>query len=276
MRYIGMFGEISRKESHIYGGKAASLGDLYQAGIPVPNGFGISIEAHREFRDKPFSDEFKAELKDTFDRLGVERVAVRSSAIAEDAGDASWAGQLESFLNITEDQLETMIRKCWDSIESEHAKDYAADKDLGKDSLLVGVAVQTMVDSEIAGVMFTVNPVTKELDKMMIEGAYGLGETVVQGIVTPDNYIVDKNGMHVSEFNIQVKQKMMSFREGENAISDVPDEIADRAIMREEDVVELANIGRKVEEYFQAPQDIEWARASGQFFIVQARPITTL
>lgn len=271
-----MFSEISRNKSHIYGGKAASLGGLYQAGIPVPNGFGISIEAHREFRDKPFSEELKTELKNAFDELGVTRVAVRSSAIAEDAGDASWAGQLETFLNTTEDQLEPMIRKCWYSIESEHAKDYAADKELDKDSLLVGVAVQTMVDSEVAGVMFTVNPVTKASDEMMIEGAYGLGETVVQGIVTPDNYIVDKNDMHVSEFNIQIKQKMMSFRDGENSILDVPEAIADRAIMREENVIELANLGLKVEEYFHAPHDIEWARASGQFFIVQSRPITTL
>lgn len=271
-----MFSEIARSESHIYGGKAASLGDLFQAGIPVPNGFGISIEAHREFRDAPFSDEFTAELEEAFTSLGAERVAVRSSAIAEDAGDASWAGQLESFLNTTEDQLEMMIRQCWASVESDHAKDYARDKELDKDSLLVGVAVQTMVDSEIAGVMFTVNPVTKKPGEMMIEGAYGLGETVVQGIVTPDNYVVDKSDMHVSAFNIQIKQKMMDFRDRENRIFDVPEEIADRAIMREESVIELARIGLMVEEYFHSPQDIEWARASGKFFIVQSRPITTL
>lgn len=276
MRYIGMFSEISRKHSHIYGGKAASLGDLYQAGIPVPSGFGISIEAHREFRDKAFSNEFQAELKQAFASLGVERVAVRSSAIAEDAGDASWAGQLETFLNTPEDQLEQMIRECWQSIDSEHALDYAADKASSKDSRLVGVAVQSMVDSEIAGVMFTINPVTKDLAEMMIEGSYGLGETVVQGIVTPDNFIIDKQHMQVAEFNIQVKQRMMVFRNGQNTVVDVPDEIADRAIMREDSVIELAKIGAEVESYFHSPQDIEWASAAGKFFIVQSRPITTL
>lgn len=276
MRYIGMFSEISRQQSHIYGGKAASLGDLYQAGIPVPNGFGISIEAHREFRDSAFSNEFRSELSQAFASLNTERVAVRSSAIAEDASDASWAGQLETYLNTPEDQLETMIRQCWHSIESEHVQVYAADKELGRDSLLVGVAVQCMVNSEAAGVMFTVNPVNKNPDQLMIEGAYGLGETVVQGIVAPDNYIVDKQHMYVSEFNIQVKQKMMVFKDQQNIIVDVPEAIADRAILREEAVIELVKIGVQVEEYFHAPQDIEWAFVSGEFFIVQSRPITTL
>ena len=118
----------------------------------------------------------------------MQRVVVRSSAVAEDASDASWAGQLESYLNITADKLEVSVRKCWKSIKSKHALDYAKDKNLSRDDLLVGVAVQAMVEPESAGVMFTVNPVTGNQKEIMIESAYGLGEMVVQGTVTPDNF----------------------------------------------------------------------------------------
>lgn len=276
MKYIEPFSAISKKKASIYGGKVASLGEMFQAGIPVPNGFGISIEAHRDLGGKSFSDEFKQELKTAFRSLGFDRVAVRSSAVAEDAADASWAGQLETYLNVDANGLEDAVRKCWKSVEASHVKAYASDKELGEDSLLVGVVVQGMVDSEASGVMFTVNPVTGKKDELMIEAAYGLGETVVQGIVTPDNLLVDTKNLAVSHFGIQVKEKMMVYRNGENVILPVPDEIADRAVLREEHVLELAKLGLKISDHYGAPQDIEWARAKGKFFIVQARPITTL
>lgn len=276
MKYIAPFGSISKKESLVYGGKVASLGEMFQAGIPVPNGFGISIEAHRDLGGKPFPDEFKQELKTAFKLLGFERVAVRSSAVAEDAADASWAGQLETYLNVDASGLEDAVRKCWKSVEASHVKAYASDKKLGEDSLLVGVVVQGMVDSEASGVMFTVNPVTGNEDELMIEAAYGLGETVVQGIVTPDNFLVDTKSMVVTQFGIQIKEKMMVYRDGENVILPVPETIADRAVLREEQVVELAKLGLKISDHYGVPQDIEWARAKGEFYIVQARPITTL
>lgn len=276
MTYIEPFNRIAKTDSPKFGGKVASLGEMLQAHIPVPNGFGISIEAHREFRDKPFSQVFKDELRKAFQILACSRVAVRSSAVAEDASDASWAGQLESYLNVTESQLETAIRNCWKSVEASHVKDYASDKELGQDSLLVGVAVQQMVDSEAAGVMFTTNPVSGDSNEMMVEAAYGLGEMVVQGIVTPDNFLISKKDIAVTHFGIQIKEKMMVYKSRKNVILPVPESKADRAVLRENQVLELASIGLKIAKHYGIPQDIEWAWANNTFYITQSRPITTL
>lgn len=275
-KYIGRFSEISYKDAKQYGGKSCSLGEMLQAGIPVPTGFGISVEAQKEFADKPFTREFIEELKGLFEELGLHRVAVRSSALAEDSSDASWAGQLESYLNVELDQLEESIRKCWDSINAEHAVSYASDKGLSKDDLLVGVAVQAMVESEVAGVMFTVDAIGRDDTKMMIESLYGLGEMLVQGITTPDRYMIDKESGEVLEFNIEIKQQQMVYRHGKNSTEDVPESLADKASLRESQVMELAELGRKIETYYGSPQDIEWAFAKGNFYIVQSRPITTL
>lgn len=276
MKYILPFSLISKKDKSRFGGKVASLGEMYQAGIPVPNGFGVSIEAHKEFKHRPFSDEFKSELHQAFKTLGAQRVAVRSSAIAEDAGDASWAGQLESYLNTEEEKLEEKVRLCWQSIDTSHAQDYARDKNICEGDLLVGVAVQAMVDPDAAGVMFTVNPVSVDRKEIMIESAYGLGEMVVQGAVTPDNFIVNRSKNEVTNFGISIKEKMMIYENGKNRIKAVPDDIEDRATLRENQVLELAQLGMKIENLYKAPQDIEWAIKSGVFFVVQARPITTL
>ncbi len=276
MKYLRAFKEILSKDSKVFGGKVASLGEMIQAGLPVPEGYGISIEAHREFDGIALSDEFKSELHLAFRSMNCERVAVRSSAVAEDSLDASWAGQLESKLNINDEQLEQAVRDCWNSIKTDSVKDYAKDKKLDKDSLLVGVALQQMVDSEAAGVMFTSNPVTGDSNEVMIEAAYGLGETVVQGIVTPDNYIFSKKEHSVQQFNIKIKEQMMIFENGKNIIKNVPDDIADRAVLREEQIKELAQIGINIANHYGMPQDVEWALYNGKFYIVQSRPITTL
>lgn len=276
MKYIQFFKDIGIKNSKEFGGKVASLGEMYSAGIPVPNGFGISIEAHREFASKPFSMEFKVELCNAFLKLRAKRVAVRSSAVAEDAADASWAGQLETYLNINGDGLESAVRKCWVSVEASHVKNYAKDKNVSKEDMLVGVAVQSMVDSEVAGVMFTINPTTKNKNEIMIEGAYGLGEMVVQGIVNPDNYLVDNKSLQVSHFGINIKERMMAFQNGKNVIVKVPEDKSDRAVLREPQVISLAKLGKMIEKHYGKPQDIEWAYKDKKFYIVQSRPITTL
>ena len=275
MRYTRRFKEISKDNANEFGGKVASLGEMLKAGIPVPDGFGISTDAFVSFNGKDFTDEFKQELHEMFKGLNVVRVAVRSSAIAEDSSVASWAGQLESYLNVDEDGFELAIRKCWNSINSNSAKSYAADKKLSKEDLFVGVAVQKMVNSDVAGVMFTANPVSNNIDELIIESAYGLGEVVVQGITTPDRFTLDKKGMWVVEFSISIKEKMMIFESGKNKIIDVPEQIADRTSLREDEVLKLANLGIKIEKHYKKPMDIEWAFEGKKFYIVQSRPITT-
>lgn len=276
MKYVLPFSDITFQDVTRFGGKAASLGEMVQGRFLIPNGFGINIEAHREFADKPFTSEFKDELHHALDALNVTLVAVRSSAVAEDSVNASWAGQLETFLNVERDHLEQRVRDCWKSVEAKQVKDYAKDKSLSGDALLVGVVVQAMVEADAAGVMFTANPVTNNRSELLIEAAYGLGEMVVQGAVTPDNFTVDAKTNQVTHFGINVKERMMVYREGKNEILDVPDEIADRAVLREAQVQELAEIGVNIARHYDKPQDIEWCLKDGTFYVVQARPITTL
>ncbi len=276
MKYIKQLSEINRVNASNYGGKAASLGELLAVGFPVPNGFAIAAEASNDFAARPLSAGFKAELHHAFLKLNTTRVAVRSSATVEDASDASWAGQLESYLNVSEGRLDDSVRKCWDSIRSGRALSYAEDKNLSEDQLTVGVVVQDMVDSQVSGVMFTANPVTSDRNSMIIEAVYGLGEMIVQGAITPDRWVVIKKPLSVPEFHISVKDSQMLFTGTENKVVQVPASMSDKATLREKQVEEIASIGLRIEQHFRVPQDIEWAFKEGKFYVVQSRPITTL
>lgn len=276
MNYTVSFGDLNLKDVRMAGGKATSLAFMMQNGVPVPSGFVVTTDAFTEFSSGDISDVFKEELLNQFDELGFEYVAVRSSAIAEDAGDASWAGQLESFLNVTRNDLLTSIQKCWDSISSTYAVDYAKDKNVAEEDMRVAVVVQGMVQSEVSGVMFTADPVSRDKNKMLVEGVYGLGEMIVQGIVTPDLYVVSKNPFKVVDFSIQIKNEQMLYNGETNEVVKVAEAKADKSVLREQEVEELAKIGIQIEKLYGRPQDIEWAWQDDKFYIVQARPITTL
>ena len=174
MSYIKRFSEISKDDVKDVGGKAASLGEMSRADFPVPDGFVVSTETFKQFSHTGLSDEVKNEILAAFDQLGTERVAVRSSAVAEDSSSASWAGQLESYLNTSRDHLIERIEDCWESIQSERALAYTAQNKIPEQDLLVAVVVQKMVNSESAGVMFTANPITNNREQIMIEACYGL------------------------------------------------------------------------------------------------------
>ena len=208
--------------------------------------------------------------------MDCRRVAVRSSAIAEDGGGASWAGQLDTSLNVDMASLEDAIRNCWASIDAPHVALYLSDKKLSGEAKLVGVAVQVMVESEVSGVMFTVDPVDGDKDIVLIEGIYGLGELLVQGEVTPDSYKYSKQLDQVVDFNINIQAKEMLFDGRQNRIVDLPESKGDKAVLREEKIVELAKLGLKVERHYGWPQDIEWALRGERFYLLQSRPITTL
>jgi phosphoenolpyruvate synthase/pyruvate phosphate dikinase len=276
MKYTIKFLDLPLDAVKLGGGKAVSLAHMLQSGVPVPPGFVVTTEAFSDFNGKKITTSFEHELLKQFDELNTELVAVRSSAIAEDSSDASWAGQLESYLNVSRDNLVDRIRKCWKSIESEQVRSYISDKKLTSDDMRVAVAVQKMVQSESAGVMFTVDPITKDVNRMLIDGVYGLGEMIVQGIVTPDSYEVSRQPFGVIDYSIQIKTKQMVYSQGANRIINVPESLADKAVLREKEVEELARIGLGIEKLYGLPQDIEWAREEGMFYIVQARPITTL
>jgi len=276
VNFIKQFDEISKDEIKLVGGKALSLSRLIQAGLPVPSGFVITTEAYRNLKSVGVSSELKDAILDAFDTLGAKVVAVRSSAIAEDSSDASWAGQFESYLNVSREQLIDSVEKCWESASSDTVNAYAEGKSTDKEQLAIAVVVQKMVNSEVSGVAFSVNPVTKDTDEIMIEAIYGLGELLVQGMITPDNYVVDKHSFEVKENVTKTKSTNLIYKDGENVEQPVPEDKRDKSCLIDGQIVELSKLINEVEQYYGTPQDIEWALENNKFFIVQSRPITTL
>src|SRR3989344_983836 len=274
--YVKDFREISKNDFVIVGGKGASLGEMLNAGIPVPPGFVITTEAFRKFQNQELPIDVKREILDAFDKLGTERVAVRSSAVAEDSSSASWAGQLETYLNVDREDLMRSVIKCWGSISSERAKAYAAEQKTAKENLAVAVVIQQMVESEKSGVTFTINPITQNRDELVIEAGYGLGELLVQGLITPDTYVVDKRTFKVISKSINRQDKMLVFRDGKNKMIEVLREKRHIQVLYDAQIRHLVKIALDIETHFRAPQDIEWAFEDGKFYIVQSRPITTL
>ena len=204
-------------------------------------------------------------------------VAVRSSATAEDLPEASFAGQQATFLNIKgADNVVRAVQMCWASLFESRAIYYRQEK--GYDHLKVGLSavVQEMVQSEKAGVMFTSDPITNDPRRIGIEAAYGLGEIVVSGSVTPDWYVVTKDKMEIVEKNLAKQTWMITKVNGKNEHVSIKDEMQDKQKISDKEIVELAKYGKEIEEHYEWPQDIEWAISKGEIFIVQSRPITTL
>jgi pyruvate,water dikinase len=204
-------------------------------------------------------------------------VAVRSSATAEDLPEASFAGQQSTFLNVkgAEDCVQ-MVKECWASLFEPRSIYYRTENKF--DHLKVGLAavVQEMVQSEKAGVMFTVEPMGQDRSKVSIEAAYGLGEVVVSGSVTPDRYVVDKNSLKIDVKDVAKQTWMLVKVNEKNAHMNVREDMQSRQKLTDQQVIMLAQFGKKIEQHYGKPQDIEWAVAENRIFIVQSRPITTL
>lgn len=228
-------------------------------------------------------------------------VAVRSSATAEDSDIASWAGQLDTYLNTTRENLIERVRNCWSSLFTPRAIFYRHEKNLIDHYVSVAVVVQKMIQSEISGIAFTVHPVTEDPDQMIIEAGYGLGEAIVSGQVTPDSYIVQKSEMSILDINIGVqtrkltkskvhkaqkskdlKIKTIGIRKSElsenldNEWIDLTESEGGKQKLTGKQIIELAEICYNIEKHYGFPCDIEWALAEGKFYITQSRPITTL
>lgn len=312
MIYLNKFNELGRNDAGIAGGKGASLGEMAQAGIPVPPGFVILADAFREMLvannlvekidsilknvniDKAetidqaseeiqsliiaakTSPEIQNQILKSFVELKTEFVAVRSSATAEDSATTSWAGELDTYLNITEGNLLESVKKCWSSLFTSRAIFYRIENQLENDDVAVAVVVQRMVQSEVSGIVFTVHPVTKKTNEMVIEAGWGLGEAIVGGLITPDNYVVDKEKLAITEKYCS-SQEIMIDRVG-NITKEVPVPARKTEMIKltDTEVLELAKICQNIEEHYGFPCDIEWAREDNKFYILQSRPITTL
>lgn len=218
------------------------------------------------------------EIRQEFKKLKTKYVAVRSSATAEDSSVASWAGELETYLNTTEKNLLVNVKKCWSSLFTPRAIFYRYEKKLSDQQVSVAVVVQQMVESEIAGIAFTVHPVTKDRNQMIIEAGFGLGEAIVSGQITPDSYIVDKRDLSIVDINVSEQKRMMKRKgvAGGNVWQAMPKAKKEVQVLSGKQIIELAKICVGIEKHYKKPQDIEWAYAKGKFYVTQSRPITTL
>lgn len=307
------FEECDPQAVDLLGGKGASLAAMTHAGFPVPPGFVILTSAYTHFlenhprkedieaqlkkvnvddmnsvekaavtiqdiiHDFPLPENLTQELLEAFDDLGSEFVAVRSSATAEDSSVASWAGELETYLNTTREHYLENVKKCWASLFSPRAIFYRIENTLEDAEVHVAVVVQKMVNSESAGVCFTVHPVTQDRNQMIIEACFGLGESLVSGLITPDSYIVAKDSLTIMESYVSRQvTKIMRGMDGQNQTISLSEEEGSRQKVSQQTVIEVAQCAKKIEVHYGFPVDIEWAFEEGVVYMTQARPITTL
>ncbi|MBU2477420.1 phosphoenolpyruvate synthase [Candidatus Micrarchaeota archaeon] len=247
----------------------------------------VSKEIRELILRTPMSRMLETEIKDSYSKMGERRVAflstreeefvaVRSSATAEDLPQASFAGMQETFLNV-KGRIEVLeaVKRCWASLFTARAVYYRKKQNFETEKVGIAVVVQKMVDSEIAGILFTADP-TGDTSKIIIEAGFGLGEAVVSGSITPDTYTVEKNSFKIIEKKIS-KQEWSIERAGKgNEKRDVPKAKQMKQKLEDKFIVQLAKIGRQIENHYKKPMDIEWAVENKQLYIVQARPITTL
>jgi pyruvate,water dikinase len=268
------FEEVRAGDIAAVGGKGLSLARLAAAGLPVPPGMCVTTAAYRRLRGQlPDSDPLLAqEIDAAYQRLGGGLVAVRSSATAEDGTATSFAGQQETILGVSgEAAVRKAIGRCWTSLHSERAAAYRRRQGIAEDGIAMAVVVQRLVAAEVAGVLFTRDPMDSEGKRMLVEASWGLGEVVVSGKVTPDRFHLDRTTGRVLDRHTAHKAIEIT-ASGEREV-DV--EKRDRPCLDDEQLAELAGLAWRVEELYGAPQDVEWAWAEGKLWLLQARPITT-
>ena len=243
----------------------------------------------------PLPEELKKEILENFAKLSEETktpreklyLAVRSSATAEDLAGASFAGQQATYLNVLgEEGLLEAVLKCWASLFEARAIYYRAEQGFGQLEVGIAVPVQQMVDSQAAGVMFTIDPTNNDLDHISIEAAYGLGEVVVLGAVTPDRYLVDKKTMQITAKDVFKQTWMLTRESGSGDTGDlsvlqkegipVPAELQEKQKITDEQILQLAKLAVEIEKHYGKPQDTEWGINNGEVFMLQSRPVTTL
>jgi pyruvate,water dikinase len=269
---ILFFATVTDADADQVGGKGLGLGKTAGAGLPVPPGFVVTTQAFRRLRDRGIRSDprFLHTLKEAYHSLGGGPVAVRSSATAEDAADTSFAGQQETILGVEgDDRLVEAIERCWRSLFTDRAAAYRARQGVAAADLAMAVVVQQLVPAEAAGVLFTRDPMDPDGRTMLAEGSWGLGEAVVSGRVQPDRFRLQRTGA-VLEKHLGLK----SVRVTKSGEEHVPPAEQQQFCLSDTALSQLADLGRKVEDFYREPRDIEWAYAGGKFSLLQARPIT--
>jgi pyruvate,water dikinase len=328
MRFIKWLKELRKEDVNIVGGKGANLGEMYNAGLPVPNAFVVTAEAYKHFlkvsglkrkivnilkkidynnpkdleektakireliENTEMPEEIRNEIVEAYNQLSKEYgkeeeyVAIRSSATNEDDPSASFAGLQLTLVNIKGvENVIKGIKKCWASLFTPRATFYRHQKNLKHEKSYMAVVVQkqlgTLSKEEYlqgkykAGIGFTIHPVTSERNKIVIEASYGQGEAIVSGEVNPDTYIIDKESGKVLDIHIGTKERMKIAKEsGELEEIDVPESMKKIACLSEDEIRQLWELARKLEEHYNFPQDFEWASENGKVYLVQSRPVT--
>lgn len=316
-KFVVWFKEVGKEDIGSVGGKGANLGEMTQAGFPVPPGFIVTAQAYFHFleaagirntmRDMLYgldvsNSKHLAEAAKKVQRLITDSkfpqdianqvlhayfklekgflkhplVAVRSSATAEDLPTASFAGQQATFLNVEgEANLLEKVKEAWASLFTARAIFYRATNKFDHFKVGIAIPVQRMVESDMSGVMFTIDPVTNDKSKVVIEAILGLGEMIVQGAVTPDHYEVDKSSDKILARVVHTQEKIMERVRGKTLIKPLLVARGGKQKLTDEQIVAVANLGKKLEKHYFFPQDSEWAIEQGKLYVVQTRPVTT-
>lgn len=318
-KFIKTFGDMTQKDLQDAGGKAANLGELTRNGFNVPNGFCITSESlfyhirrnglqpeidvivdSFDYEDFGAMEEKTARIRNFITAAEIPRdlhqeigaaiaelnnaqqvfVAVRSSVAVKDSSISSFPGMMDTYHYLKgEKQIVEHIKKCWGSLWTMRATITRQHKNVDHNLGLIAPIVQKMVHSEIAGVLFTANPITSSRDEMVIEANWGLGESVVSGKSMNDFFLLDKSPLKLRDKKISKKTIMICFDEekgcGRKEVAVEP-EMMDSATLTEGQILELGEIALKIEKHFGLPQDIEWAFENGELFILQSRNIRSL
>ena len=312
--YVKSFGQIGMRDVPSVGGKNASLGELTRIGMPVPSGFALTVEFYREFLNCNGLRQYISERLSSLDIGDVESlqkvgndirsrilaskfpanllqeviqgyaslcngkdvpVAVRSSATAEDLAEASFAGQQDTYLNVVGDeQVLDSVKRCIASLFSDRAISYRTKKGFDHMDVGLSVGIQEMVNSDAAGVMFTIDPDSGNENVMVIDSNWGLGESVVAGKVIPDKFFIFKKNADVVGRRLGQKELTAKYHSGGTTFVNTPQEKRARFSLSQEQARSIAEFGKKIEEHYQKNMDIEWAIEAGKIHILQARPET--
>lgn len=316
-RLLVNFNQVNKSDIPLVGGKGANLGEMINAGFPIPPGFIVTSKAYYQVIEannlKPqiisildkidskdihslnqasqkikklilhadIPQELSNEIIKHYLKLGGNNrhclVAVRSSATAEDLPDASFAGQQETYLNIQgEANVIQSIRACWASLFEPRAIFYRQEKHFDHFQVGIAVPVQKMVQSEVSGIMFTVNPVTNNKNQIVIEAIWGLGEKIVQGAYTPDHYLVQKLSWKILQKQTNKQFKQLTWVTNKNKEIKLSKNLRLKTKLTDEQIITLAKLGQKIQQHYFFPQDLEWAVENNKIYIVQSRPITTI